>query len=214
MRLNDGLERLRRCASNLAEILVSIDEMWLVTENGQEGPGMDIQESMRGTPSPVSLLRFLIVVVGGRYLALNAESISGLLTLEETGNVENPTVHGMVYGTLNLADRLSLPHDAGGANTRVVLLSEGETRGSIRVHMVQGLLELQPIQVLPLPLQFHGAERQWYRGVILFAKTIALVINTTWLLNEQVSALESGGARKHSSACNDSTISMNDSRIC
>lgn len=196
MRLNDGLERLRRCASNLAEILVSIDEMRLVTENEQEGLGMDVRESMTGTPSPVSLLRFLIVVVGGRYLALNAESICGLLTLEETRNVENPTVHGMVYGTLNLADRLSLPHDAGGANTHVVLLSEGETRGSIRVSMVQGLLELQPSQVLPLPLHFCGAERQWYRGVILFAKSIAVVLNTTWVLDAQVSDIESGGAKE------------------
>ncbi|MGE3976135.1 MAG: chemotaxis protein CheW [Nitrospira sp.] len=175
---------------------------------------MDVQESMTGTPSPVSLLRFLIVVVGGRYLALNAKSICGLLTLEETGDVENPTVHGMVYGALNLADRLSLSHDADGANARVVLLSEGNARGNVRVPMVQGLLELQPSQVLPLPLQFRGAERQWYRGVILFANNIALVLNTTWVLNAQVSDLESGGASKCSSVCADLKISVNDSRIC
>ncbi len=196
MKLNDGLERLRHCASNLAEIFVSIDEMRLVTENGQKRLGMDIRESMTGTPPLVSPSRYLIVTLGGWYLALNAESVCGLLTLEETGNVENLTVHGRVHSALNLADRLSLPDDAGGANTRVVLLSERESRGSIRVSMVQGLLDLQPSQVLPIPLQFRGAERQWYRGMILIAKSVALVLNTTWILNEQVSDLESSGGQE------------------
>ncbi|BFU91352.1 MAG: hypothetical protein NTAFB01_25390 [Nitrospira sp.] len=176
---------------------------------------MDVQESMRGTPSPVSLLRFLIVVVGGRYLALNAKSICGLLTLEETGNVENPTVHGKVYGALNLADRLSVSHDADGANTRIVLLSEGNARGSVRVSMVQGLLELQPSQILPLPLQFRGAERQWYRGVILFSNSIALVLDTTWLLDERMSGLEgNSGPERTCELVADPKISVNDSWIC
>jgi hypothetical protein len=187
MRLNGGLERLRRCASNLAEILVSIDEMRLVAENGQEDIGMDVREPMTESPSPTFLSRFLIVTLGGRYLALSAESICGLLTPEEAGNGENQTVHGMVYGAINLTDRLSLPNDQGRANTRVVLLSERETRGCIRVTTVHGLLELQQSQILPLPMQFRGPERHWYRGMILFANSITLVLNTTWVLHEQVS---------------------------
>lgn len=182
--------RLRRCASNLAEILVSIDEIQLVTENGQEGFGMGVRESMTGTPSPASPSRFLIVTIGGRYLALDAESIGGLLTLEEAGCVEDPTIHGMVYRAINLTDRLSESNDQSGPNTRIVLLSERETRGSIRVTTVQGLLELQQSQVLPLPMQFRGLERHWYRGMILFANSIALLLNTTWVLDEQVSSLE------------------------
>ena len=161
--------------------------MPLVTENGQEDSGMDVREPVRETPSPASPSRFVIVTLSARYLALNAESICGLLTFEETGNVENPTVHGMVYGAVNLADRLSLSNDQGGTNTRVVLLSEREARGSIRVDTVQGLLELQQSQILPLPMQFRGPERHWYRGMILFRKSIALVLNTTWVLDEQVS---------------------------
>lgn len=204
MRLNGGLERLRRCASNRAEILVSIDEMRLVTENGQEGVGMGARAPMTGTPPPASPVRFLIVTVGGRYLALDAGSICGLLTLEEAGCVQDPTIHGLAYRAINLADRLSISNDQSGTNTGVVLLSERETRGSIRVTRVHGLLELQQSQVLPLPLQFHGPERHWYRGMILFEKSIALVLNTTWVLDEQVSGLEGGEEeRKHSSACSD-----------
>src|SRR6185437_3121662 len=215
MRLNGGLERLRRCASNLAEILVSIDEMRLVTENGQERLGMDVGESMTGISSPALPSRFLIVTLGERYLALNAESICGLLTLEEMGNVEHPTVHGMVYGAIDLADRLRVPNDQDGANTRVVLLAEREARGSVRVTTVQGFLEFPLSQILPLPMQFSGPERHWYRGMILFEKNIALVLNTAWVLDERMSALEGdrgqGRSRELVAA---PKISINDSRIC
>jgi chemotaxis signal transduction protein len=163
--------------------------MRLVTENEQEGLGLGVREPMTGTSSPASSSRFLIVTFGGRYLALDAESIEGVLTLEETGYVQDPTIQGIVYRAINLADRLSVSNDQGGVNCRVVLLSERESRGSIRVTTVQGLLELQQSQVLPLPQQFRGPERHWYQGMILFANSIALVLNTAWVLDEQVSGL-------------------------
>jgi len=153
---------------------------------------MGIREPME-TPSPASPSRFLIVTLGGRYLALDAESICGLLTFEEAGNDEDPMIHGIMYGAVNLADRLSLPNDRGGANTRIVLLSKREMRGSVRVTTVEGLLELSPSQVLPLPMQFCGPERYWYQGMILFAKSIALVLNATWVLNEEGPAKRAGG---------------------
>ena len=136
------------------------------------------------TPPLAFPSRFLIVTLGGQCLALNAESICGLLTLVEAGNVENPTVQGLVYKAINLTDRLSLPHDAGGPNARVVLLSEQEVRGCVRVATVLGLLEVQQSQLVPLPMQFCGPERYWYQGIILFAQSIALVLNTTWVLQE------------------------------
>jgi chemotaxis signal transduction protein len=167
--------------------------MQLVTENGQEDLGLGVREPMTGTSSPASPSRFLIVTVGGRYLALDAESIQGVLTIEEAGYVEDPTIHAMVHRAINLADRLNVSNDQGGANTRVVLLSEREACGSIRVTTVQGLLELQQSQVLPLPQQFRGPERHWYRGMILFANSVALVLNITWVLDEQVSGIEGNG---------------------
>ena len=170
---------------------------------------------MTETPAPVSPSRFLIVTLGERYLALDAESICGLLTLEEIGNVESPTVHGMVYEAINLADRLSVPNDQGGTSPHVVLLSGRETRGSVRVTTVQGLLELPLSQVLPLPMQFRGAERHWYRGMILFAESIALVLNTTWVLNEQMSDSEcNGGQGSTLELVGTPKISTNDGRIC
>lgn len=170
---------------------------------------------MTETPSPASPSRFLIVTLGGRYLALDGESICGLLTLEEAGNVENPIIHGMVYGAINLADRLNVPNDQGGANTRVVLLSEGEMRGSVRVTTVHGILELQQSQVLPLPMQFRGPERRWYQGMILFANSIALMLNTTWVLSGQMPELEgNGGQRNTLELVASRKISVNEIRVC
>jgi chemotaxis signal transduction protein len=93
-------------------------------------------------------------------------------------------VQGLVYRAINLTDRLSLPHDPGGPDARVVLLSEQEVRGCVRVAAVLGLLEVQQSQLMPLPMQFCGPERHWYRGIILFAESIALVLNTAWVLQE------------------------------
>jgi hypothetical protein len=170
---------------------------------------------MTGTSSPVSSSRFLIVTVGGRYLALEAEFIEGVLTLEEAGYVEDPTIHGMVYRAINLADRLGISNDQDGANTRVVLLSERDARGSIRVMTVQGFLELQQSQILPLPTQFRGPERHWYRGMILFAQSIAVVLNITWVLDGQVSGFGgSEGQESNSRLVAAPKISVDESRAC
>jgi chemotaxis signal transduction protein len=171
--------------------------MRLVTENGEEDFRVGVLKPMTETLSPAVPSRFLIVTLGERYLALDAESIRGLLTLEEARYMEDPTIQGLVYRAIHLADRLSVSHDQDGANTRVVLLSEREARGSIRVTMVHGQLDLRQSQVLPLPLQFRGEERHWYRGMILFEHSIALVLNTAWLLDEQLSELDSNGESDH-----------------
>lgn len=198
MRLNGGSERLRLCASNPVEIHILFDEIGLVAENGRKDLGVDIWEPMTRTSSPASLSRFLIVTLNGRYLALDAESISGLLTLEEGGRVTHPILHGMEYGAVDLADRLSVSHDRNEADTCIILLSAHGVRGSIRVTAVEGFLELQPSEILPLPMQFRGPERQWYRGVILFNESIALILNPTWVLGAHAGSdagQKSGAAR-------------------
>lgn len=170
---------------------------------------------MTGISSLAAPSRFLIVTLGGRYLALDAESISGICTLEEAGYLDDPTMHGMVYRAINLADRLRISNDHDAANTRIVLLAERGTRGSIRVTTIQGLLELHPSQVLPIPPQFRGPEQHWYRGMILFANSIALALNTTWVLNEQMSSAEgSGGQGSRSRLLAAPQISVSDGRVC
>ncbi|MGZ8365504.1 MAG: hypothetical protein ACXW37_04055, partial [Nitrospira sp.] len=80
--------------------------MRLVTENEENGLGLGVREPMTRILSPASPSRFLILLLGGRYLALDAESIQGVLTLEEVGSLGDPTIHGLVYRAINLSDRL------------------------------------------------------------------------------------------------------------
>lgn len=189
--------------------------MRLVTENEENGLGLGAREPMTGISSPASSSRFLIVIFGGQYLALDAESIQGVLTLEEVGYHDDPTIHDRVYRAINLADRLKLSNDPGAANGRIVLLSERSACGSVRVTTVQGWLELHPSQVLPLPPQFRGPERHWYRGMILFADSIALALNTTWLLDEQVPGVEdSEGQASIPRLAAAPKTSVNDRRAC
>ena len=170
---------------------------------------------MTGHSSLASSSRFLIVTIGGRYLALDAESISGVCTFEEAGCLNDPTIHGMVYRTINLADRLCISDGQGTANTRVVLLAEQGARGSIRVTMIQGWLELDPSQLLPLPPQFRGPERHWYRGMILFANSVALALETTWVLDEQASSREGNGEQgRHSRPVVAPQSPGSESRLC
>jgi hypothetical protein len=80
---------------------------------------------------------------------------------------------------------------------------------------VQGLLEIHPSQVLPLPSQFRGPERRWYQGMILLAKSIALVLNSSWVLDVQVASVEaSGGQGGISRLVAAPKISINNSRVC
>lgn len=142
--------------------------------------------SMRGRSakaiSSAPAARFLVVTVGGTHLALHADCVRGLLTLEEASSAEALTVQGVTYVCIDLSARLQLGIVADGSETRLVLLSNGERSGHIRVGEVHGLKELEQVQVLPLPKHFKGEERSWYQGMLLFEESVALVLDPAWLM--------------------------------
>ncbi len=156
--------------------------MWVVAENGNESADMSIQEQGALAPSASSSRRFLIVTVSGRYLAFDAEFVEGVPTIAELEKSEDPTIQGVVERTGSLVMQLGSSDVPTHPATRVVLLTDRELRGSIRVSDVHGILEIQQSQILPLPPQFSGVERHWYRGMILFEKSIAMILNPTWVL--------------------------------
>ena len=143
------------------------------------------------TTTSTSPLCFLITTIGGRYLAFEAELIQGVLTSEDAGFLQDPVVQGIPYGVVDLALRLNLASERLWDETEVVLLAEGMCRGRVRVQKVHGTLELDRSQVLPLPAQFRGPERRWYQGMILFDHSVALVLNTAWVLEEQIERVAS-----------------------
>jgi len=146
---------------------------------------MSLREQAAETPSLTPPFRLLIVTMGGRFFALDAESVRKLLTEDETGSGGVPQAEGVAYRSIDLANALTLSRDGAGVNTRVVLLSENGSRGSIRVTCVHGLMNVHPSQVLPLPSQFCGPERRWYRGMILFEHSVAFILHTSWILERK-----------------------------
>ncbi len=126
--------------------------------------------------------RFLIVTVGDAPMAVHADSVQGLLTLEEVGSNPAPVVHGQTYHPVDLAARIGISSDPDGSETRVVLLASGSAHGSLCVAQVQGLEEVDRSRVLPLPPQFRGEEREWYRGILLLEDGVALILDLAWLL--------------------------------
>jgi CheW-like domain len=159
---------------------------------------MSLRGRQAGARSLTPSVRFLVVTVGGACVALHADRIQGLQTIEEAGSAGPLTVQGLEYAYINLALRLRRPVDAEGSDTRVILFSKGHVRGNIRAAQVHGLKDIEVSQILPLPPQFRGEEQRWYQGMILFESTVALVLNPAWVLEE--SAVSAGLALETSQA--------------
>lgn len=175
-------------ASNRAESFGLIDEIRIVAENGPEGVVMSVsgktEEPVTSTSTSPPCL--IITTIGGRYLAFEAEHSQGVLTGQDWEFLHPPVVKGVLYPVVDLAVRLNLGGARQWDETEGVLLANGKCRGCVRVQKVHGILEACRSQVLPLPAQFRGPERRWYRGMILFDHSVALILNTAWVLEEQL----------------------------
>lgn len=143
---------------------------------------MSLRGHRIGSAAQVLTERYLIVTMASRKFALPAESVHGLLTLEECGTVGTMTVQGQEYSFVDLAGRLGLSQDGDGPETRIVLLAHAGICGCIRVDQVQGLLEIDRAQVLALPHQFRSEERNWYVGLMVVGDSVAAGLNSLWLL--------------------------------
>ena len=143
---------------------------------------MSLRGHRQGGAAQVHTERYLIVDMAGQQFALAADVVQGLLTLDESGSTETLTVQGEVYPPLGLAGRLGLAQAGDGLETRMVLVAQSGIRGCIRVDQVHGLVEVEPAQVLPLPGQFRGDERNWYVGLILVGETVAVGLRSGWLI--------------------------------
>jgi chemotaxis signal transduction protein len=64
--------------------------------------------------------------------------------------------------------------------TRLLLLHG--TGVALSVDSIEGMAEVATVH--PLPLAFHGAERTWYRGMVIVGKQVAPVINPQTLLTQ------------------------------
>lgn len=189
--MNGGLGERRSSAGSIAESFVLIDEMRFLSENERKGLEMNAFVKTKGSATSISTseLQFLITTIGERYLAFDAGSIQGVLTNEEASLFHDPIVEGRAYRIVDLSMRLNLPNERPVGSARMVLITHGSCRGCARVDMVHGTLKVQRSQVLPFPAQFRGPEQRWYLGMIPFDRSVALILNIAWILEDQVEAV-------------------------
>lgn len=135
-----------------------------------------------GLSTQAETVHCVIVTLGQRLFAIDADAVHGIMDAPDVAKNLVPTVHGDVYQVIDLASRLAMTNTQEERFGQVVLLMRDHIRGSIGVDRVHGRMDLHPSQILPLPPHFQGAERDWYRGMILFEGSVALILNPTWLL--------------------------------
>ena len=137
----------------------------------------------------VETASFLVVRLGGSYVALPADGVRGVLTQEEAGPEEAVTAAETVYQRVDLAQRLSVVADLSGLEMKTVLYSTGYSQGAIRVQQVVGLTDGERKDCLPLPVQFQCDERNWFGGMLLYQGELVLILNPSWVLGESSDAV-------------------------
>jgi chemotaxis signal transduction protein len=124
----------------------------------------------------------VVVTMGGRLFAIDANSFRGVLSSEEAaGRVVS--ADGTIYPALALRDFLEVSPSEDSLDRRVLLLAHQDRYGSIGVDRVHGQVACQASEIVPLPLHFQGAEREWYQGMIVFQESVAMILNISWVLS-------------------------------
>lgn len=145
---------------------------------------MTLRGRHNSTNTLVETASFLVVRIGGSYLALPAAGVRGVLTNEEAGHTATVTVAGNTYEPIDLAQALSVIVDLSGLEMRTLLYSNGRSRGAIRVEQIVGLMDVERKDCFPLPAQFQGDEQHWFMGMMLYQDQLVLILNPVWLLGE------------------------------
>jgi chemotaxis protein histidine kinase CheA len=125
---------------------------------------------------------YVVVTIGGRLFAFDAKSFKGDVIVDEVPD-EVVSIDGAVYPPVALADCLEVSQSLDSVNQHVILLAHQNRRGCIGVDRVHGQVAYQASEIVPLPLHFQGAEREWYQGMILFQNSVAVILNISWVLN-------------------------------
>ena len=104
------------------------------------------------------------------------------------------TAVGITYHDVDLAGRLGTALDPSQSDMRVVLYSNGQTHGVVRVEEVIGMIEVQREECRPLPPHFQQDERTWISGTTFFQERLVLILTPEWILGE-LGEVVSVGAR-------------------
>ncbi len=146
------------------------------------------QEARTVTHAPLS--HFVIVTLGQRLFAIDADAVQGIVDSREVMNTMAPVLQGRAYEATDLTERLALSRVQSNLSSHVLFLMDGQIRRSLLVDQVHGRMDLHDSQVLSLPPHFQGPERRWYRGMILFENSVALILNVPWVVQESLNTVD------------------------
>ena len=144
--------------------------------------------SLRGhhkvTTTVVQTARLLVVRFGKQWCAVPSQGVRGVLTPHEGGSSGRVTFVGVTYEDVDLAGRLRIALDTSNPDMRVVLYSNGQSQGAIRVEEVIGMIEVERTECRPLPSHFQQEERSWISGTTIYRDRLVLILSSEWVLGE------------------------------
>jgi hypothetical protein len=156
--------------------------------------------SLRGhhkvTTAVVQTARLLVVRFGKLWCALPSQGVRGVLTPQEAGKAGRVTFVGVTYEDADFAGRLSASLDTTNPDMRVVLYSNGQTHGALRVEEVIGMIEVERAECHPLPSHFQQEERTWISGTTVYRDHLVLILSPEWVLGE-LGEVVGTGVRPH-----------------
>ena len=144
--------------------------------------------SLRGhhkvTTTLVQTARLLVVRFGNQWCALPSQGVRGVLTPQEARKEGRVTFVGVTYEDVDLAGRVGAVLDLSNPDMRVVLYSNGQTHGAVRVEEVIGMIEVERAECRPLPSHFQSEDRTWISGTTIYRDHLALILSADWVLGE------------------------------
>src|SRR5690348_7186650 len=144
--------------------------------------------SLRGhhkvTTAVVQTARLLVVRFGKQWCAVPSQGVRGVLTVDEAGTAGRVTLVGVTYDDVDLAGRLRAALDPSNPDMRIVLYSNGQTHGAVRVEEVIGMIEVERAECRPLPSHFQQDERTWISGTTVYRDQLVLILSPEWVLGE------------------------------
>lgn len=126
--------------------------------------------------------RFLVTLIGPTHVAFPSHWVRGIITTAEAGS-EGPVIWARAsYEWTEFSGRLTIGNSATTAESRVVLYGNEQRSRAFMVDGVVGLVDVERVQVHPLPPQFRGRERDRLLGYLFGSAYVALIANPFWVL--------------------------------
>ncbi len=139
-------------------------------------------------PALEGAAQFLVVRCGRTWLALAADIVRGIVEPAGAVGAEAATLPAMACPLTDLAAQLGLSSETPSPEARVVSCAIHERRRALLVDRVAGLCDVETNRIRPLPPHFTGSERRWITGLFLFQESVALVLDSGWLVGPEGTA--------------------------